>query len=1186
MHYVRSPCQGSDQAIAMALSIIWLIIPHVHGLYFKDLKQTLKKEQCDQALMITANVPSAKKIIIHGPDSSSGGIPSQFPIHEDTQFQQLLKDSLEFFNIPESESQCYFLTDAKTNLLHNPSSYVRDFYFFHRSLYPQLTLIKLNPDEAHLRMRQIAFTHKLIEMGKVLLTHNALAHSPENVIPQRIFFLHDEFTHLPSFPRKSLETCFGMYNGPLGHELYSVDTMHKFVWTLLMSDMFQKMENAFMFGDLHLFINVINGVTLLHCENVTILRRCMATYLSMAIHFSTLFTNQGFFLIMPTILRCYSQRQTNPLLCRTIEYVCKQFYIIHRKPFLLQMAGAVANILDTNDNNFEVNPMKVKAKYWFNLLHSMEDMTDMNDPIDILDLVNEAKPLKALDLCYRDDPNTFNLLTDALASAVTVCAFAPESRRSYQMLLVMQATIPYFLKQIEQDTVKQENIITAIKHEISIYTTLCVEMKALVNCCDILARGPTRTLDIVNSVSDRGKSFIADSPQFFDPPTLIEDETKINYSSVKDKKNVGASEAMDSSEGQREMFRRPRDALLVLAATFIEKAKPRLKELTKLASSIEHIKIPELFDHKCYVKLNEIALALLKISPYDFGTVSCLGLQKYFSVILLITDWSVESNRPTLNFFLRRLDKTIQKIGKKIVFRRRTNWTALTNWLNGLHQTLVAYPYIAHSHSLKSITLICLRIVIGDPINDDLCTQSNAGYCSVVHSVYPPQPFCNAALKFASFLMQTLGQAAFSLDYLCSIEGLGPTAERLEVVLCHILIPLFFRAAVAKNDKPQFQTKDLIFCLNLMQNAINPPLARQSVGPLMSSNLASTLIRGSNAHGSMIMDVTGRQGSVSVTERGHSATVTKHRIVRETVCQAIFLALKVMIIVFEKQMTLLWPRIFKIIRDLLSKKIGGTALYSFIDFMIDVNLPISLIILPFLQSKMAQKVLTEQEVAWQAEFKERLQLLGCASGTKIHGYGSLLAELSQELQMMKEEFSTRGFETVRSHTPTITELHSDSGSSQSTVGHRHSNARLSSNEGRRLSTATIMKLNRIASSVHHKEAIPERTIVEGREDDNLNMMSSSMTTTNNHPADSERRTIVELHDLPLFSKCRKSPNVEKRQSKLETLVLPLNLEEPPVTASESEKPKVVSFTTPMRHRSDSNGDEDFMNRITARHHYV
>jgi hypothetical protein len=75
--------------------------------------------------MITANVPSAKKIIVHGPDSSTGGIPSQFPIHEDTQFQQILTDSLEFFNIPDDELDQYFLVDSKTGLIHNPAAYVR-----------------------------------------------------------------------------------------------------------------------------------------------------------------------------------------------------------------------------------------------------------------------------------------------------------------------------------------------------------------------------------------------------------------------------------------------------------------------------------------------------------------------------------------------------------------------------------------------------------------------------------------------------------------------------------------------------------------------------------------------------------------------------------------------------------------------------------------------------------------------------------------------------------------------------------------------------------------------------------------------------------------------------------------------------------------------------------------------------
>lgn len=47
MYYVRSPCPGSFKAIGNALSLIWLVAPYVQGLYFKDLKQTLRKEQCD-----------------------------------------------------------------------------------------------------------------------------------------------------------------------------------------------------------------------------------------------------------------------------------------------------------------------------------------------------------------------------------------------------------------------------------------------------------------------------------------------------------------------------------------------------------------------------------------------------------------------------------------------------------------------------------------------------------------------------------------------------------------------------------------------------------------------------------------------------------------------------------------------------------------------------------------------------------------------------------------------------------------------------------------------------------------------------------------------------------------------------------------------------------------------------------
>lgn len=58
-------------------------------------------------------MPSAKKIIIHGPDLSQ--IPTQLPIYDTTQFSFVIQESFEFFSIPESKRDKYFLFDAKTS---------------------------------------------------------------------------------------------------------------------------------------------------------------------------------------------------------------------------------------------------------------------------------------------------------------------------------------------------------------------------------------------------------------------------------------------------------------------------------------------------------------------------------------------------------------------------------------------------------------------------------------------------------------------------------------------------------------------------------------------------------------------------------------------------------------------------------------------------------------------------------------------------------------------------------------------------------------------------------------------------------------------------------------------------------------------------------------------------------------
>ena len=88
--------------IGQALATLWMVVHSVQGIMFKDLKQILRKEQVDASILLTANVPAAKKIIVHGPQGpEEGGIPSQFPLGEDVQFIQILREAQDFFGIEE-----------------------------------------------------------------------------------------------------------------------------------------------------------------------------------------------------------------------------------------------------------------------------------------------------------------------------------------------------------------------------------------------------------------------------------------------------------------------------------------------------------------------------------------------------------------------------------------------------------------------------------------------------------------------------------------------------------------------------------------------------------------------------------------------------------------------------------------------------------------------------------------------------------------------------------------------------------------------------------------------------------------------------------------------------------------------------------------------------------------------------
>jgi hypothetical protein len=225
---VRSPLDGSQELIIAGLTLLWQIIPYLHGLVLKDFKQSLRKEQADMMILITGNIPSTKKVIIHGPDASQ--IPTQAIISDDTQFLNVLQEALEFFGIPDSKRDRYYLIDIKTKQIQIPDTYVRDFYFFRRNIYPQLSLVYMDNKQSQRQLEQVSICLKTIELSKVLFARYLLENTPINQIHNCITFFHDELIKSPLFPRKPLESDFNLYTKILDKELFHLDMLHKYNW--------------------------------------------------------------------------------------------------------------------------------------------------------------------------------------------------------------------------------------------------------------------------------------------------------------------------------------------------------------------------------------------------------------------------------------------------------------------------------------------------------------------------------------------------------------------------------------------------------------------------------------------------------------------------------------------------------------------------------------------------------------------------------------------------------------------------------------------------------------------------------------------------------------------------------------------------------------------------------------------
>ncbi|XP_023247885.1 protein unc-80 homolog [Copidosoma floridanum] len=963
MFYVRTPHEEGQKLIGTALSILWMVVHSVHGIMFKDLKQILRKEQCDASILLTANVPSAKKIIVHGPqDPDAGGIPSQFPVQEDTQFYHILKESLDFFGIEEEKQKQYFLTDYRTRQIHNSCSYVRDYYFFKRSQYPQLELIHMQSKEAFNALQQQELQKKFVEIGKVLLTWAILKNV--DMVVQRVVFLHEELMKLPSFPRKALEADLDLCKGgEVGKQLLALDVLHKFMWVRLIARMFEAMAGNFAYsGDIHLFLNVLNGALIIHSEDSCILRYVIATYINAAHSFKNIFSTNGYFLIMPCLLQLYSTHQTNKLVTTTIEYAVKQFYLMNRKPFILQMFGSVSAILDTDEAGIVGEAHKVPSSCLFNLLLSLE--TPSPDPLNISELVKADKPLKAIDFCYHDEDEMVSIL-DCISLCVMVSSYSADSFRGQQMLTILEAIMPCYVKQIQLSTYSREG-----KTEKEIVVHLAAAIKTLINNSEALSKCYNRPQKFSPDHKGSSQKNTAKGPY----STKYDFDEEAHYCRHTDniKTKTYDQENDDSERIYKREFIKPRDTLLNMVGEFVDKCSTRLNELNKKLHDGKSI---EILDCRCHIRLADIAHSLLKISPYDPNAMACQGLKRYMTDILPSAEWSNDDMRPALTVIFRRLDKTFSKIHKKNHVRRNTNWDAASDLLHGVYKTLKRCPYVAYFPNLKTLLSTCQALIIGDTAQIEVTSSASAALMSKL----PPKQFCSTVLRLLSLQVISFGDG-YSFESICVGHYVFATAGRAESILLNLLIPLILQVGTGNKDVPRLRQTDICFSLSAVLNILWPSGTKTMQISTLSSKTANDL----------------RAGSLTFAARdlkNFSKTST-------SLYQVAFLALKIIVICFECELRTEWPRIIRTIKLLNKRNEASLFVWDFLEYVVTHRTPLYIEMLPFIVYKIGQAPISDHERNMQTIIKE-----------KINGYGvivpksrgALLTDLVHELEKLKED---------------------------------------------------------------------------------------------------------------------------------------------------------------------------------------
>lgn len=422
---------------------------------------------------------------------------------------------------------------------------------------------------------------------------------------------------------------------------------------------------------------------------------------------------------------------------------------------------------------------------------------------------------------------------------------------------------------------------------------------------------------------------------------------------------------IDDNEWKSEMYCQPRNSLLSITTEFLSKCSVKMQELNKKSGGGGggggQDKSHELLDNRCFMKLVDVAHGLLKMAPYDLECIKLPGLQAYMHKVFPLTDWSLETMRPSLITIIRRLDKLFTKIQKSGKVYRSVDWSAAAGLLKGIYLTLWKHPYIVNVPNMKSLIGTCQCLVVGDdsltiPDNHHLLGGGATGSGRRGMDL-PPEKFCTVVFQLVSLQVLILGET-FTLEQRLQLNDQGTgrynllTSDKGESLMLNLLLPLCLKVGCGRKDAPKMRRNDVKFALNLLLNLLNPStLYTRSAGP--TSHKESLRVSSTSASGQAV-----QYNPAGDVGRGSAKVKTSSM-------QIAFLGIKIMIVCFERQLNSEWFRIARTIRDmgyrlLASNQQNGSLqedsapLWRFLDFIAAHRGPLYTLLLPFMHTRLQQ----------------------------------------------------------------------------------------------------------------------------------------------------------------------------------------------------------------------------------------